>query len=233
MHNVRTMPASTLLRLSGLALMVALALVIVGGLLHPQSERLVDTVGSTTSLSHALFALAFALVLLGLPGLYAAQADRAGVLGLLGFVLMMLFSAYHVYMLLYEAGPVAAMSNDPAADRLFAPGGVVQQGTLRAWLGPLGIVAPVVFGVAMLRARVRPTWVGWAVITFVPAFLVSASIASALPTEARETVFDLWFTPISLALAYGLLLLGLATPGYELWRSQRLSFGPAASIGVE
>jgi hypothetical protein len=218
------MPASTLLRLSGLALMVAVVLVVVGGLLHPQSERLVDIAGSMTTVSHGLFALAFALVLLGLPGLYAALADRAGILGLVGFVLMMLFSAYHVYMLLYEAGPVAAMADDQAADRLFAPGGVVQQGTLRAELGPLGIVAPIVFGAALVRSGARPRWAGWAVIAFVPAFLVGAGLGSALPVETRETLFDLWFTPIWLAMTYGLLLLGLAAPGYQIWRSQQLSF---------
>jgi hypothetical protein len=220
------MPASTLLRLSGLALLLAFALVIAGGLLHPQSERLVDIAGSATTASHGIFALAFALVLVGLPGLYAALADRAGVLGLIGFVLMMMFSAYHVYMLLYEAGPVAAMADDQAAGRLFAPGGVVQQGTLRAWLGPIGIVAPLVFGAAIMRSGARPHWAGWAVIAFVPAFFAAAAVGSALPVETRESLFDLWFTPISLALTYGLLLLGLAAPGYQLWRSQTLSFDP-------
>jgi hypothetical protein len=223
------MSAVTLLRLSGVALMVALALVLIGGLLHPQSERLVDTVGSNTTLSHALFAVAFALVLLGLPGLYAALADRAGIVGLVGFVLMMLLSAYHVYMLLYEAGPVAAMSEDPAADRLFAAGGVVQQGTLRAWLGPLGIVAPVVFGIAMVRARIQPRWAGWAVVAFVPAFLASAGLVSTLLPEDHETAFDLWLTPVSLALTYGLLLIGLAIPGHQLWRTQRLVFDPSTT----
>ena len=220
------MPASTLLRLSGLALLLAFALVIAGGLLHPQSERLVDIAGSATTASHGIFALAFALVLVGLPGLYAALADRAGVLGLIGFVLMMMFSAYHVYMLLYEAGPVAAMADDQAAGRLFAPGGVVQQGTLRAWLGPIGIVAPLVFGAAIMRSGARPHWAGWAVIAFVPAFFAAGAVGSALPVETRESLFDLWFTPISLALTYGLLLLGLAAPGYQLWRSQTLSFDP-------
>lgn len=220
------MPASTLLRLSGLALLLAFALVIAGGLLHPQSERLVDIAGSATTASHGIFALAFALVLVGLPGLYAALADRAGVLGLIGFVLMMMFSAYHVYMLLYEAGPVAAMADDQAAGRLFAPGGVVQQGTLRAWLGPIGIVAPLVFGAAIMRSGARPHWAGWAVIAFVPAFFAAAAVGSALQVETRESLFDLWFTPISLALTYGLLLLGLAAPGYQLWRSQTLSFDP-------
>ena len=115
------MPASTLLRLSGLALMAALAL-IVGGLLHPQSESLVDVAGSTTTASHGLFAIAFALILLGLPGLYAVLADRTGVLGLAGFVLMMLFAVYHVYCCSTRPGLMAAMADDPAADRLFAPG---------------------------------------------------------------------------------------------------------------
>jgi hypothetical protein len=219
------MRAPTLLRLSGIALMLALPLVIVGGLLHPRTHERADIASSSQALSHVIFAVAFALVLLGLPGLYAAHADRSGVVGLVGVVAMMLFSAYHVYLLLYEAGPVSAMSNDAAAERLFAPGGIVERGTLRTWFTPLGAVAPIIYGIALLRARVHPRWSGWLVIAFVPAFLGSAALLeSMLPSDARETLLNLRFTPIWIAVSYALLLLGLAIPGYQLWRTQRLVF---------
>jgi hypothetical protein len=218
------MSASTLLRLSGFGLMLAVPAGIVGGLIHPRSESLPDLVGSSTTPSHLLFALAFALVVISLPGLFAAHSGRSGVLGLVGYVAMMLLSGFHLYLLLYEAGPVAAMSNDPEAERLFASGGIVQQGTLRTWGSPLGILAPISYGVALLRAGIRPRLPGWLVIAFVPAFFTASGLQAALPPEPRSALLDMGFTPIWLALSYGLLFVGLAIPGYQLWRTQRLEF---------
>jgi hypothetical protein len=68
------MSASTLLRLSGFGLMLAVPSGVVGGLLHPRCEGLVDLVGSSTTPSHLLFALAFALILISLPDLFSAHA---------------------------------------------------------------------------------------------------------------------------------------------------------------
>jgi len=217
--------ASTLLRLTGFGLMLAVPAGIVGGLIHPRSESLADLVGSSTTPSHLLFALAFALIVISLPGLFAAHAGRSGVLGLIGYVAMMLFCGYHLYLLLYEAGPVAAMANDPEAERLFASGGIVQRGTLRAWGSPLGILAPITYGVALLRAGTRPRLSGWLVIAFVPAFFAATGLVALLPVESRRALIDVGFTPIALAFSYGLLLVGLAIPGYQLWRTQRLEFG--------
>lgn len=114
------------------------------------------------------------------------------------------------------------MSNDLAAERLFAPGGIIQRGTLRAWGSPLGILAPIIYGVALLRAGIRPRLPGWLVIAFVPAFFAATGLLALLPLEPRTTLIEMGFTPIWLALSYGLLLVGLAIPGYQLWRTQRL-----------
>jgi hypothetical protein len=221
------MSASTLLRLSGVGLMLAAPAGIAGAFIHPRSESLADLVGSSTTPSHLLFALAFALIVISLPGLFAAHASRSGVLGLVGYVAMMLLSGYHLYLLLYEAGPVAAMSNDSEAGRLFASGGIVQQGTLRAWGSPLGILAPIIYGAALLRAGIRPRLPGWLVIAFVPAFFASSGLLRVLSPEAGRALMDLGFTPFWLAVSYGLLLAGLAIPGYQLWRTQRLEFDPS------
>jgi hypothetical protein len=213
---------TSLLRMSGIGLMLAAPLGIAGALLHPRSETLVDLVGSNTTASHLLFAAAFALIMITLPGLFAAHAARSGILGLVGYVALMLLCGYHLYLLLYEAGPVAALSRDPESERLFAPGGAVPQGTLRAWGSPLGILAPILYGAALLRAGVRPRLAGWLVIAFVPAFFLATGTLALAPLDTRQSLIDVGFTPIGLAVSYGLLLSGLAIPGYQLWRTARL-----------
>jgi hypothetical protein len=215
-----TMAPSTLFRLAGLALIVALPLSIPGYVIHPRTHELADVIGSTTSLSHAIVAVGWALVLLGLPGLFAFHAQRSGVLGLTGFVLMMLFAAYHVYLLLYEAGPVALLSGDAAAERLFAPGGAVRQGMLREWVTPVTVLAPIVYGIALLRAGVVSRWAGWLVIAFIPAFFVLNGVLAILPSATREDLLDLGFANVGLGISYVLLNLGLAIAGYQLWRAQ-------------
>jgi hypothetical protein len=213
------MPSSTLFRLAGIALIAAVPLSVPGYFIHPRTHELADVAGSTTTLSHAIVAAAWALVLLGLPGLYAFHAQRSGRLGLVGFGLMMLFVAYHAYLLLYEAGPVALLSCDAAAERLFAPGGIVRQGMLREWVMPVTILAPVVDGLALVRAGPFSRLAGWLVIAFIPAFFVLNGVLAFVPSATREDLLDLGYANFGLGVSYLLLNAGLAIAGYELWRS--------------
>ncbi len=210
------MPSSTLFRLAGAALIAAVPLWIAGTLLHPPTAELADISGSGQSLSHALDAAAVALVLVALPGLYAHHAARTGVLGLTGFVLMMLFAAYLVYMLVYEAGPVAFLSTDAAAERLFAPGGPVRQGELRQLGAPLGL-GTVVYGVAVLRAGAYSRWSGLLLIAFLPVFFVLLGLYSAAPGTTREALDAVGFSKFAVGGAHLLLHLGLAVAGWRLW----------------
>jgi hypothetical protein len=214
------MTRASLLRLAGAALVVALPLSIPGYVVHPRTHELADVVGSTTSFSHAIVALGWMLVLLGLPGLYAFHAHRSGVIGLLGFILMMSFAAFHIYLLLYEAGPVAALAKDPAAERLFAEDGIVRQGMLRGWAMPITLLAPIVYGFVLLRAGGFSRLAGWLVIAFIPAFFVLNGVLAIVPAATRETLLDVGYANIGLGLSYVLLNAGLAIAGYALWRSQ-------------
>jgi hypothetical protein len=225
------MAASTLLRLAGAALMAALPLSFPGYVIHPRTHDLTDVVGSATSLSHAVIALGWALILLGLPGLYAFHAHRSGLLGLLGFALIMWFAAYQTYLLLYEAGPVALLARDPGAERLFAPGGIVRQGMLREWVMPVTVMAPIVYGLALLRSGLFSRWAGWLVIAFIPAFLALNGLLALLPSATRENLLDLGFANFGLGVSYLLLNAGLAIAGYRLWRMQGTSeSSPAPSV---
>ena len=78
-----------LYRLSGLALLAALPLQIVGYLLHPPNEEVQQVLQATYGPAHVVLFASWLLALLGLPGLYAWQARQAGRLGLVGFVATM------------------------------------------------------------------------------------------------------------------------------------------------
>ena len=78
-----------LLRMCGLALVAAGVLMVVATLLHPSRETATTIIASEAGLiaAHVAYTLAWLLVLLGLPGLYAAQRGRMGRLGLTGFLI--------------------------------------------------------------------------------------------------------------------------------------------------
>ena len=71
-----------------MALVAAAVLMVVATLLHPSRETATTIVASEPRLAAALVmcTVAWLLVLLGLPGLYAAQRGGRGRLGLVGFL---------------------------------------------------------------------------------------------------------------------------------------------------
>jgi hypothetical protein len=77
-----------LFRWCGIALIAAGVLMVIATLLHPSHETATTIVASEPRLvaAHVVYTVAWLLVLLGLPGLYAAQRGRMGRLGLAGFL---------------------------------------------------------------------------------------------------------------------------------------------------
>jgi hypothetical protein len=77
-----------LLSWCGMALIAAGVLMVVATMLHPSRETATTIVASESSLvaAHVVYTLAWLLVPLGLPGLYAARRGGMGRLGLAGFL---------------------------------------------------------------------------------------------------------------------------------------------------
>lgn len=161
--------------------------------------------------AHVLLFISWFLAMLGLPGLYARQAHRAGKLGLVAFALLMLATAYHLYLLLYEAfaTPVLAQAEpDLIGDGPMAHG--VE--TLAMVAAPVLLAFPL-FGIATLRAAVLPRWTGWLQIASVPVFF----LGMFLPTAPFVGSFA-FAEPIR--LMYYTLFLGFAGGGDILWGQQ-------------
>lgn len=217
------MSSTTLYRLSGLALLLALPFQVAGWILHPPGEQLTDLFSPYQQLSHLIMFFSWLLVLLGLMGFYAKQADRAGVLGLIGFAATMFAIAYHFYLLLYEAYPAVALAYDKATQDLIVTGGPLAHGA--GALGPLGFAAVFVFplfGIVTLRAGVLPRLAGWLPILSVPAFFVGTML---LPERLPGPLS-------SIAVLYYLLFLGYAWGGYALWTGKERVRKPATRQGA-
>ncbi|WP_345350819.1 hypothetical protein [Rhodococcus olei] len=85
-----TITPALLHRLSGLALVVALAFNLTGGILHPVADGSGHSVSAlsahTVPYPQYLLFVGTVLLMLGLPGMYAWVSGRAGVAGLVAFV---------------------------------------------------------------------------------------------------------------------------------------------------
>jgi hypothetical protein len=196
-----------LLRWCGLALMAAGGLMVVATLLHPSREAATTIVASEPRLvaAHVVYTLAWLLVLLGLPGLYAAQRAGMGRLGLVGFLTA--FSGTYLIAVTGNFGflaPVLAQQSPAVLDSLsqYLPVAIING--LAAILFMIGYI---LFGVAMIRTATLPRWSGVVVAIGAPAHLLGFGMAQLVSTAA-------W--PIAI-LGSASLGVGLAWPGYRLW----------------
>ena len=186
---------------------------VVATLLHPSRETATTIVASELRLvaAHLVYTMAWLLVLLGLPGLYAAQRGGMGRLGLVGFLTA--FSGTYLIAVTGSFGflaPVLAKQSPEVLESISQYLPVVIVNGLAAILFMIGYV---LFGIAMIKTPTLPRWAGILVAVGAPAHLLGFGIAQLVSTVA-------W--PIAI-LGSVCLGVGLAWPGYRLWRT------PAAS----
>ncbi len=203
------MAHNTLVRLSGLVLVLAFPIQVIGFLLHPPGEEVTGVLQPAYGPAHVILFVSWVLVMLGLPGLYAAQAPRAGKTGLAAFALLMLAAAYHLYLLLYEAFATPLLAK--LAPELIGDGPLAHGvGTLAMLAGPLLLAFPL-FGIATVRAGVLPRWSGWIQVVSILAFVAVLLVP--------PTLFDGPLAVVEpIRVMYYALFLGYAGGGYAMWR---------------
>jgi hypothetical protein len=159
----------TLSRLSGLALILAFALSLAGGLLHPvlehQSHTAITMGQPIFPLAHLLIFCGGALLLAGLPAAYARIAGQTGILGLLGFALYFLANATFIqFFTAYEALVVPTLAADPASHHLAEMSGAITAAPAFAALQAIGgmgyMLGLLLLGIAVARSSGFPRWAG-------------------------------------------------------------------------
>lgn len=192
------MSPHSLRRLSGIALVLAGPLCLLGGMLHPVIDG--DAHGAAALLSdHTAGSIALlageSLLVLGLPGVYGWLAPRLGVTGLVGFVLYLLGNALnaipHLVIMGFAGHELAEHHPDVIADGdVILPGAAFEAEQVAT--GLMFLVGLVLLGVAVVRATGVPGWVGvlgvaGAALPFVP--LPVAPVVTGVQIELLRGAF--------------------------------------------
>ncbi len=203
------MNTHTLRRLSGLTLILAGPLCILGGVLHPVVDGHAHDVHALTT-DHAVGSLALlageVLLLLGLPAVYGWLAPRLGVTGLVWFVLYvlgnMLNAVPHLVIMWFAGDHLAENHPDALSENdviLAAPAFEAEQ----IVTGIMFLVGLLLFGIALTRAAGLPRWIG--------AVAIVGAILPFVPLPVVEVV-----TGIQIETARAVAVMAL---GYLAWKS--------------
>lgn len=191
-----------LLRLAGLAALIAGICYVLVGLFHPAN---VASAVTTTrwQVVHVLACATSVFGLFGMTGLYARQAGKAGWLGLVGYVLLSLwltlimgFSFIEAFVLPHVASAAPALVQSWMG-MFNGPAGTFDLGVLPTiWTStaPMLIGGGLLFGIATFRAGILPRWAG-ALLAVSTAF---APVAVLLPNASQPKTA----VPMGIALAW-------------------------------
>lgn len=203
---------TALARVAGLSAVAAGALFIAVQINHPPLDvAFVGTTEFAIRQSMKIAMTVFALV--GITGMYLSQVRKAGVLGLVGYLVfgagyLAMFSVEVIGLVVLPA--IASTSPGYVSDILAAATGGSATGSI-GLLGSLNLVAGfgyllggLVFGIALARAHVLARW---------------ASILLAVATTITMAIPLLpWINQRLFAIPTGVALIAL---GSSLWRRQR------------
>ena len=144
------MKTTTLYQLGGIALLLSAILSAIGNLIYFLSGQ--PDAPTTPGLWIAIFSDAF--LLFGLGALFARQVQRGGVLGLVGYVLLVLASLYFVGSEAIGLGVAAgAISNEQIAQ---VPAYSLSD-SIFPWFWTAGLI---LLGISIYRAQVFPKYAG-------------------------------------------------------------------------
>ena len=212
MKEEKQMDTRNLIRWTGLPLIVAG--IIFAGIqpIHPADE-VASVTTSAWAIITPLKTVMSLFFLLGITGLYARQANKAGWLGLAGYLLFSLCWALLLAFVFAETfimPPLAAAAPQFVDGFLGLAGGRASQVNLGAlpavWTvaGILYMLGGLLFGIATFRAGVLPRWAGG--LLAITAALTP--LAALLPHQIQR----LAAMPMGFALAW---------LGYALWSERR------------
>lgn len=215
------MSSTTSYRLSGIALLIGSALSIAYYLIQAflGENNLAAIIGMPSLISNVVGYAGSVLILLGLPGMYARQAGRAGIPGLLGFLFAWYVNLYQGVIIPFTSLTIISQMTSHLVPQSMAVATTPPPAWMPFFLVSLvgQILGTLLLAIATLRAKVFPRWIGWLLI----ATLVLGAVSSV--PFFPEALSNL--TAITATLA-------MAGFGYALlWpeRQERASSAPSSA----
>jgi hypothetical protein len=215
------MLTTNLIRWSGLIAILGGILFPVAAFIHPNGEDLAAVNMPNWVPAHLLGFVSVTLMHLSLIGLYARQVEQAGWLGLVGFILAFVGSAFAIVIQYVTSVliPLIAAQAPALFDQAMTPPKFAPP------LFVLGfILGHFLFGLATIRAGVLPRWSGVLVVIGILLFFLGevSFLGQGLSTPALQQFFALIRKLHVLVLlgdiAFGF---GLAWIGYTIWVEKR------------
>jgi len=193
------MSSTTLYRLSGISLLVGSLLLIIGDI--PSFFNGNDPSSTIFTVSSLIRLMGAMLIALGLPGMYARFAGRAGVLGLIGFT----FTFLYILVGIASETIVAFIFPVLIAHGLLNGSGLPPLGLLIISLADalLALLGGILLGIAVIRVAMPSRWAGVALIAGGFVFAISS-------------VLDLPITDVGLII----FAAGLAWLALGMWSKQ-------------
>lgn len=214
------MSTPTLIRWSGLSLMLGGIGLAVHYITHPPGETAQYSLQPLWGFSHWLGAFASVLTLFGLFGLYARQAQRIGRLGFVGFVMAVAGGALSAGALMFGGAVIQPIIAAQAPQLLELDGPFFTSSALKVAGGLIlaGQIGLLLLAIATLRARILPPIGSWIVISVVP-----AGVVAVLILLVKSDLLG-----IIQALLGTLIGAGALAWGYGLWRDPADTDGHSA-----
>jgi hypothetical protein len=196
------MSTHNLLRLAGLAALLAGSCYVLVGLFHPANVA-AEVTTTRWQVVHVLACAMCVFGLLGMAGLYARQAAKTGWVGLVGYVLLSLwltlvmgFSFIEAFILPHVASAVPTLVQSWMG-MFNGPAGSFDLGALPIiWTStaPLLIGGGLLFGIATFRAGILPRWAG----ALLALSTAGAPVAVLLPNASQPKIA----VPMGIALVW-------------------------------
>jgi hypothetical protein len=214
--------ASNLIRLAGLSAVAAGVLFVVVQIIHPIDQLASVTTARWPIVHYASFSMCV-FGLFGLTGIYARQAEKAGWLGMAGYLLFSVFYMFTAAFQFVEAliSPVLATEAPRYVEGFLGMvtghASEISLGALPSVNGINGLLymaGSLALGIATFRARVLPRWAALLL-------AVSGPLAAVITTLFGHPIDRLAAVPM------GVALVGL---GLAVWANRReLAAQPVAS----
>ncbi len=202
------MATQKLIRWSAIAWLLSALTGITSVALAPSDYAVNAVLGSLWTPMHAVLTVSYMLFLFGLMGFYLAQADQAGRLGSIGFVLAFFGTLLLMAQVVVAAWVLPVIATQPSAPKtafemfdLAGPLPAFSAVVFAAYL-PAGI-GLVLMGIATMRAGVLPRWAG---LLLVLGTVLDTAVLVGAPGELIVKLGDLIFDAAKLGVVYGLWL---------------------------
>lgn len=200
------MAIKNLIRWSAIALLLSALTGITSILFTPSDFAPNAVLSSSWTPMHAVLAVSYMLFVFGLIGIYVIQADKAGKLGSVGFLLTffgMLILTAQVIVSAWILPAVAVQPNFPkTAFEMLDPAGPLAAFSTLVFVDYVpAVIGLLLLGIAIMRAGVLPRWAGLLLIigTLLDlALLIGAS--GELIVKLGDAIFDIG----KLWIVYGL-----------------------------